>query len=128
MPARRSPTTPLIRASVISSFSASGVIGRNSPRCAERGGAGFAVIHTLVTGAPGGCAANSNCNSFRNTFESRMATGRRKTRSNFVVCHIVRGEDYFLCSRGLLVGDSPLQLQAQMQLLCGKVLALQPRA
>ena len=81
IPARRSPTIPLIRASVISSFSASGVTGRNSPRCAVRGGAGSAVIHTFVTGAPGGWAAKSNCSNFKKILVSRMETGNRRTRA-----------------------------------------------
>ena len=88
-PAAR-PQFHLIRARVISSFSASGVTGRNNPRCAERGGAGSALIHTLMTGAPGGWAANSNCSNFKNTLVSRMETGNRKVRIvNWLISHIV---------------------------------------
>ena len=80
----------LIRARVISSFSASGVIGRKSPRCAERGGAGSAIIQILVTGAPGGLDAKSSCSNFQEDFG--VAHGNRQPQSarhDRGKCHIV---------------------------------------
>ena len=90
IPARRSPTMPVIRASVISSFSASGVTGKNSPRCAEPDApARLKSIVSRVLLADG--LSSLSCSSLRKTLGSRMATGRRKSSfEDRLAYHIVR--------------------------------------
>ena len=67
-PTRVSPAMALIRARVISIRWGSGPGGMKRSLCILRGGAASIVNNTFLTGALGGCACNSNCNSLREGF------------------------------------------------------------
>ncbi len=74
-----SPTRLASRATVNSSFSGSGMLGRNNPPCAARTNAGSAAKVIFKMDACGGLACNCNRINFKSVLEFRMATGKLKT-------------------------------------------------
>src|SRR5580693_955799 len=85
MPTLASPTMARILASVSSSLSGAGVMGRKIPAWMVRGWTGFRMIESAIVAACGGWASRSIWRSFKSDLLSRIGTGRRRVRMCWVL-------------------------------------------